>query len=289
MIKDMYVINYIFKSLDEPYLSSETSLNTELLSLSLPKGLTAAITISLNIRDGVKLIPAWIRTPASTKTRKYRCLTLFFIVPNMKLTKEILRDFGLEWVSNRYNILHNPLDNAIGRLGFAIKTTPVWSIHIHRFIFYAFTWFQLSNTDKHPNNYVAWTNNQCKNKWFFLSQDWLTHIIYSTWNDTVLFHVQELYAMLLNSPHTGQNGRNFADDIFKCIFLNENFCILIRISLKFISKGPIENKWALVKTMSWCRTGDKPLSGPILTQSTDTYMRHYGDELTQSRLTNNVQ
>ena len=37
-----------------------------------------------------------------------------------------------------------------------------------------------------------------------------------------------------------------ADDIFKCIFLNEKFCILIRISLKFAAKGQIDNKPALV-------------------------------------------
>ena len=37
-----------------------------------------------------------------------------------------------------------------------------------------------------------------------------------------------------------QNGRHFAD-IFKCIFFNENVLILIKISLKFIPKGPINN------------------------------------------------
>ena len=31
-----------------------------------------------------------------------------------------------------------------------------------------------------------------------------------------------------------------ADNIFKCIFLNEKFCILIKISLKFVPKGPID-------------------------------------------------
>ena len=35
----------------------------------------------------------------------------------------------------------------------------------------------------------------------------------------------------------GQNRRRFADDIFKCIFVNENFCILIKISLKFFPTG----------------------------------------------------
>ena len=37
-----------------------------------------------------------------------------------------------------------------------------------------------------------------------------------------------------------------ADDIFNCIFLNEKFCILIQISLKFVPKGPIDNNQALV-------------------------------------------
>ena len=45
-----------------------------------------------------------------------------------------------------------------------------------------------------------------------------------------------------NSSLPVQNGCHFADDIFKCIFMNEKFCILIQLSLKFISKGPIDNK-----------------------------------------------
>ena len=43
-----------------------------------------------------------------------------------------------------------------------------------------------------------------------------------------------------------QNVRLFADDIFRCIFVNENICILIEISLKFVPKGPIDNNQALV-------------------------------------------
>ena len=37
-----------------------------------------------------------------------------------------------------------------------------------------------------------------------------------------------------------QNGRYFADDIFKCIFLNENAWILLKISLKFVPKVRID-------------------------------------------------
>ena len=36
-----------------------------------------------------------------------------------------------------------------------------------------------------------------------------------------------------------QNGHRFADDTFKRIFLNENVRISIKISLKFVPKGPI--------------------------------------------------
>ena len=47
------------------------------------------------------------------------------------------------------------------------------------------------------------------------------------------------------------NDRNFADEIFKYIFVNEKFRILSRISLKFVPKGPINNKSALVQVMAW--------------------------------------
>ena len=43
-----------------------------------------------------------------------------------------------------------------------------------------------------------------------------------------------------NSSPPGQNGRHFADDIFRCISVNEGFRILIRISLKFVPKGPVD-------------------------------------------------
>ena len=59
-----------------------------------------------------------------------------------------------------------------------------------------------------------------------------------------------------------QDGRHFADDTFKYIFLNENLKISAKISLKFVRKGPINNIPALVQIMAWRRPGDKPLSEP---------------------------
>ena len=63
-----------------------------------------------------------------------------------------------------------------------------------------------------------------------------------------------------------------ADNIFKCIFLNENDIIQIQISLTFVPRSAVDNKPALVLVMAWHWTGDKPLSEPMLTQSTDMYM-----------------
>ena len=44
---------------------------------------------------------------------------------------------------------------------------------------------------------------------------------------------------------------------------------LIRILLKFVPKGPNNNIPALVQITAWHRSGDKPLSEPMLTQFTD--------------------
>ena len=69
---------------------------------------------------------------------------------------------------------------------------------------------------------------------------------------------------LINTLRLRQNGRHFADDIFKCIFLNENVWIPIEISLKFVPKGPIDNIPAYVQIMAWRQTGDKPLFEPMM-------------------------
>ena len=52
--------------------------------------------------------------------------------------------------------------------------------------------------------------------------------------------------MIFNSSLPGQNGHHFADDIFRCIFMNEKSCIMIKISLKFAAKDPIDNNQTLV-------------------------------------------
>ena len=63
----------------------------------------------------------------------------------------------------------------------------------------------------------------------------------------------------LNTLRPRQNGRDFADDTFKRIFLNENIRISIKISPKFVTKGLINNIPSLVQIMGYL---------------TDAYLRH---------------
>ena len=72
----------------------------------------------------------------------------------------------------------------------------------------------------------------------------------------------------VNALRPWQNGRHFADDIFKCIFLNENVWIPIKLSMKSVAKGPINNIPVLVQIMAWCRPGDKPLSESMMVSLT---------------------
>ena len=71
-----------------------------------------------------------------------------------------------------------------------------------------------------------------------------------------------------------QNGGNFADGHFKCICLNENVWISIKISLNFVPKIQINNIPALVQIIFWHRPGHRPLSGPMMFYLTDVNMHH---------------
>ena len=64
----------------------------------------------------------------------------------------------------------------------------------------------------------------------------------------------------LNTLRQRRNGRHFPNNFF----LIENVWISIKTLLKFVPKGPIINIPALIQIMAWQRTGDKPLSEPML-------------------------
>ena len=73
-----------------------------------------------------------------------------------------------------------------------------------------------------------------------------------------------LHQNRFNTLRPSQDGRHFAADIFKCIFLNKYVRISAEISLKFVPKGTINNIPSLVQIMAWRQPGDKPLSEPMI-------------------------
>ena len=84
------------------------------------------------------------------------------------------------------------------------------------------------------------------------------------WKNTQSKMVASGTNWVLNTLRPRQNGRHFPDDMFKCIFLNENVWIVIKFSLKFVPKCSINNIPALVQIMAWRRPGDNPLSEPMM-------------------------
>ena len=74
----------------------------------------------------------------------------------------------------------------------------------------------------------------------------------------------DLTMLLFNTLGPRQNGCHFEDYTFKCIFLKENVRIAIKISLKVVRKGPIDNIPAWFQIMAWRRSGDKPLSEAMM-------------------------
>ena len=84
----------------------------------------------------------------------------------------------------------------------------------------------------------------------------LSVLVWTVWRWEAWLH--------FNTSRPRQNGRHFADDIFKCIFLDENARISLKISLTFVPKVRINNIPALVQIMAWRRPGDKPLSEPMM-------------------------
>ena len=70
-----------------------------------------------------------------------------------------------------------------------------------------------------------------------------------------VLHYKSIYIMLkfrcFNTMVLRQNGHYLADDTFKCIFVDENVRISIKISLTFAPKGLINNISAQVLIMAF--------------------------------------
>ena len=87
-----------------------------------------------------------------------------------------------------------------------------------------------------------------------------TTIVFQLQVINIVKQVSYTVNVTLNSLRPRRNRRHFADDVSKCIFINQNVLISNKISLKFIPTSTINNMPALVQIMTWRRPGDKPLS-----------------------------
>ena len=96
----------------------------------------------------------------------------------------------------------------------------------------------------------------------------LSELSWGKWIAMSIIQITKLQAVIqghrFNTLRLRQNGSHFADDTFKSIFVNENVRILIKFSLKFVPKGPINNIPVLVQIMAWRWWGDKPLSESMM-------------------------
>ena len=92
----------------------------------------------------------------------------------------------------------------------------------------------------------------------------LPHVLHDNIQPLALVSQDNSTTYYFNTLRPRQNGRRFTDDTFKRIFLNESIRVSIKISLKFVPKGPISNDPALVQIMACRRSGDKPLSEPMM-------------------------
>ena len=74
-----------------------------------------------------------------------------------------------------------------------------------------------------------------------MMQDFPAYIFELRWFITWCSLTRHTYIYVDSSP-LGQNGRHFRYDIFRCIFVNEKCCNLIKISPKFVPDGPIDKQ-----------------------------------------------
>ena len=58
-------------------------------------------------------------------------------------------------------------------------------------------------------------------------------------------------------------------------FLWKKNCTEVKISLKFVHRGLVNNRLALVQAMAWCRTSDKPLMEAKMTHVMTSSKHHF--------------
>ena len=125
----------------------------------------------------------------------------------------------------------------------------------------------------------VWSNCKCIDRGILTGFNLILSLILKPKENSRQFSMlsRESNSVCLTQLPLDKMAAILADDIFKCVFVNENVRMSIQIWLKFVPKSPIYNNSALVLVMIWRRTGDKPLPQAMMTHFTDAYIRHWGE------------
>ena len=75
----------------------------------------------------------------------------------------------------------------------------------------------------------------------------IAHQVHCHFSDMVI----EAYWAIVPEKLDNIEAKTLADDTFKCKFINGNVLIVIKNSLKFVPKGPINKISSLVQIMAW--------------------------------------
>ena len=130
-------------------------------------------------------------------------------------------------------------------------------------------WFTWKNSRPHTCTLTLLHWGLCKMSEFFQSIFFLSSL--SSMKKFAFWYVEWWpFCFIIDTLRPKTKICHFPDNIFKHIFLNENVKISIKISLKLVPKGPINNIPALVHIMAWCHPSAKPLSKPM----TDSLLMH---------------
>ena len=102
-------------------------------------------------------------------------------------------------------------------------------------------------------------------KWYLWNST--QNILPIFWKKLFLQNVEFLRALrfksrdtFLRCPEAETKWPTFRWGQFQRIFFNKNVWIAIKISLKFVPKGPMNKIPAMIQIMAWRRSGDKPSS-----------------------------
>ena len=180
---------------------------------------------------------------------------------------QVIRSGVLRQVKQLAFELHMPIFQRRGISALLYQTTYEMLLELERQGFRKFR-CDINKTHNYTNTRTARRSPGCCFEMYYINlrfmkqeENNLSSKMYNIFIWCPTIHVSHVfiagYHLYQFSP--GPFGGKMADEICKSIFFNENIWISIKISLKFVPRGPIHNNSALIQVMVWRRTGDKPL------------------------------